>query len=92
MENYEHKLLKRQRLLIAIIGILAFTTFISIVYAFVQQGIAHENALRAQAYAVEARKNATKAIEQALIAKKLTEEAERQQQRAEDALRKNTTK
>lgn len=42
MENTEAKLLKRQRKLILIIAILLATTIVSVVYAFVQQGIAKE--------------------------------------------------
>ena len=92
MTDNEQKLLKRQRFLIVIIGILAFTTFVSFVYAFVQQGIAQENALLAQKNAMEAQKNADEAMRQNLLAQKSAEEAGMQYQRAEDALKKKANK
>ena len=92
MENTEQKLLKRQRSLMVVIGILAFTTVVSLVYAFVQQGIAQENAWLAQRNAIEAEKNAEEANKQRLLAEKSAEEARRQlvmaQARVEEALKK----
>ena len=92
MENNELKLIKRQRLLIVIIVALAFTTFVSLVYAFVQQGIAQENALLAEKNAIEALKNAEEANRQMLLAQKSTEEANRQrilaEQKVMEALKK----
>jgi hypothetical protein len=92
MTDNEQNLLKRQRLLIVIIGILAFTTLVSFVYAFVQQGIAQEYLLLAQKNAIEAQKNAEEAQRQNLLARKSAEEARMQYQRAEAALKKHTSK
>jgi hypothetical protein len=78
MEPLEQKFLKRQRSLLVIIGVLAFTTLVSFVYAFVQQGIAQENALLAQKNAIEAQKNAEEAHKQLLLARKSVEETQHQ--------------
>jgi hypothetical protein len=92
MTDNEQKLLKRQRSLIVIIGILLLTTLVSFVYAFVQQGIAQEYALLAQKNAIEAQKNAEEAMRQTLLAQKSAEEARRQmvlaQARVEEVLKK----
>lgn len=85
MESNELKLIKRQRILIVIICVLAFTTLVSFVYAFVQQGIAQENTLLAEKNAIEAMKNAEEANRQRLMAEKSAEEAKHQFQRALEA-------
>ncbi len=75
--------LERARITAIIFGALAGVALIALVYAFVQNGIAKENAILAQ-------KNATKAIEQSKIAdaarkdaEKSAVEAKKQQKRAE---------
>ncbi len=96
MENDEIKSLKRQRsFLIGIAAVLALVTLVSMVYAFVQQGIAKENRLQADEYAIIAQKNAEEANRQVVAANKALEEANRQKEiatlhaaRAEEANKK----
>ena len=96
MENNEVKSLKRQRSILIVIGaVLTFVTLVSMVYAFVQQGIATENAWLAQKKAIEAQENADKANKQMIAAQKSADEAKRQMEiatlqikRAEEACKK----
>lgn len=75
MEGNEAKLLKRQRKLIFVIGLLAVTVILSITYAFVQRGIAKENLQLAVKYGEEA-------IRQSSLAKQEAEKALRAEQDA----------
>ncbi len=91
--------LKRQRISAFIIGILVLVSFISLVYAFVQQGIAQENARLAienHKMAVFQREELIKCKQdlerQQVIAEKAAMEAKQQFQRAEEALKKISKK
>jgi WD40 repeat protein len=66
--------LQRARVTAIVFGALAGLALIALVYAFVQNGIAKENALLAQKNAIEAQKNADRANEEA---KRATLEAEK---------------
>jgi WD40 repeat protein len=70
--------LQRARVTAIVFGSLAGVALIALVYAFVQQGIAEENALLAQKNAIEAQKNADEANKQKIAAQKSAEEANRQ--------------
>jgi hypothetical protein len=93
METTKAKLLKRQKKLITTICFMAVVTPVSIVYAFVQQGIVREQAMIAKELEEKVRLVADEAIRQEKIAMRQAElktqfaiEAQRQQAIAEAAL------
>ncbi len=75
--------LERARIVAIVFGVLTGLALIALVYAFVQQGIAKENALLAQANEVKANENAKKAAAEAIRANKEAENAKTQQRLAE---------
>src|SRR5882762_11684323 len=77
--------LQRARVTAIVFGALAGLALIALVYAFVQNGIARENALLAQKNAIEAQKNADEANKQKIAAQKSADEANRQKGLAEQA-------
>jgi hypothetical protein len=89
MEDEKIKSLTRQRsALIGTIVLLVFVTLVSMVYAYVQHGIAEENfqlakeyEQRARVYETKALKSAEEARRQMLIAEKNAREAEAQLER-----------
>jgi hypothetical protein len=87
METNEPKLLKRQRLLFVIIGLLVITNLASLGYAFVQQGIAKEQEKLAVANAAKATEQANIANAERKKAEALAAEAMVQHKMAEEATR-----
>src|SRR5882757_5204078 len=75
--------LQRARITAIIFGSLAGVALIALVYAFVQNGVAKENALLAQKNAIEAQKNADEANKQKEAAQKSAEVAKAAQKQAE---------
>src|SRR5258706_10843631 len=71
--------LQRARITAIVFGVLAGFALIAFVYAFVQSGIAQENALLAQANEVKANENAKRAAAEALRANKEADNAKTQQ-------------
>jgi len=92
MEGSMEQLKKQRRRMGVSVGILAFVTLTSFVYAFVQREIAKVMAQETERLHIKLDQCTQAAQEQMKMAEKNAMEAKRQNQRAEEALKKASKK
>ncbi|SRR5258706_579714 len=87
-EEAQNKELRRARTTAIVFGVIASLSLICLVYAFVQQGIAKENARVANELQIKLDNCEQEAAKQMKLAEAAAEEAKRQHKLLEEALKK----